>query len=108
LAEDRAISISAWPAEPARLSHAFAGAPPLPVRLAFADRQPLAVRLGPAGGAIPVDLRMLLAARRAIPLCLSLCEAVCAESDYTVAITLFDRPIISIRLRGRTRIQSEF
>jgi hypothetical protein len=107
LAEDRTITVSAWPAEPARLSHTFEGEPPLPVRVGFAQGQPLAVRLGSAGSSIPIDMRMLLAAPRAIPLCLSLCEALCAESDYTIGITLFDRPIISIRLRGRTRIHSE-
>lgn len=107
MAEDRTITISAWPAEPARLSHGFESGSPLPARVGFLSGQPLGVRLGSGGAPIPIDMRMLLAAPRAIPICLSLCEAICADSDYTIGITLFDRPIISIRLRGRTRIHSE-
>ncbi len=107
MAEDRTITISAWPAEPARLSHGFERGSPLPARVGFLSGQPLGVRLGSGGAPIPIDMRMLLAAPRAIPICLSLCEAICADSDYTIGITLFDRPIISIRLRGRTRIHPE-
>lgn len=107
MAEDSNITISAWPAEPPRLAHGFEPGNDLPVRVGFAESQPLAVRLDTPAGPIPVDMRMLLSAPRAIPICLSLCEAICADSDYVVAITLFDRPIISIRLRGRTRLTTE-
>lgn len=107
MAEDRAITLAAWPNEPLRLAHSFEGDAPLPLQVGFAGETPLAVRLGSAGGPIPINMRMLLAAPRAIPLCLRLCEAICAESDYSIGITLFDRPVITIRLRGRTRIFSE-
>ena len=107
MADDRDIRLTALPAEPLAMRHGFDDAQTLPVRLGFAGEAPLGVRLGSGGQPFPVDMRMLVSARRAIPLCLSLCEAICAESDYTIGITLFDRPIITIRLRGRTRLFSE-
>ena len=43
-------------------------------------------------------------ADRPVPVCISLCEPICAESDYTVGLTLLGVPIISIRVRGITRL----
>jgi hypothetical protein len=107
MAEDRDIKVTAWPAEPLRQTHRFDDHSPLPVRVGFPGPTPLTVRLGSTGSPIPVNMRMLLAARGMIPLCFSLCDAICADSDYSVGITLFGRPVITISLRGRTRIFSE-
>lgn len=89
------------------MMHGFEGQEAMPVRVGFAANSPLAVQLGSAGRPLAVDMRMLLAAPRTIPICFSLCEAICADSDYTIGLTLFDRPVITIKLRGRTRIFSE-
>ena len=51
-----------------------------------------------------VQMRTLLAARKALPLCLSLCDELCVDSDYRITLSIFDRPVMGIRLRGRTRL----
>ena len=51
-------------------------------------------------------MNMAMRATDAIPLCISLCEPICAESSYTIGITIFDRPVISITIRGRTRLSA--
>ena len=106
MAETKNVRITAAPDTPLRLRHGFDAAEPLPVALRFGDTR-LPVRLGTGDRALSVDMRALLAARQALPLCLSLCESICADSDYRVEITIFDRPVMTIRLRGRTRFHSE-
>ena len=64
----------------------------LPLRLISGDRPLL------------VQMRTLLAARKALPLCLSLCDELCVDSDYRITLSIFDRPVMGIRLRGRTRL----
>ncbi len=49
-------------------------------------------------------MRMNLSALDAVPLCIRLCEPICAESNYTIGITIFDRPVITIAIRGITRL----
>lgn len=100
------IRIVAAPEAPLKLSHSVPAENPVPVSLSFGDTQ-LPVRLGSGDRPLSVDMRMLLAARKAIPLCLSLCDTICADSDYKVEITIFDRPVATIRLRGRTKLYSE-
>lgn len=106
MAEIKDVRITAAPDTPLRLRHGFDGKEPLPVALGFGDAR-LPVRLGSGDRPLSVDMRALFAARRALPLCLSLCDAICADSDYRVEITIFDRPVMTIRLRGRTRFHSE-
>jgi hypothetical protein len=106
VAETSEVRIVAVPEAPLRLSHGFSDDPPLPVALRFGDTV-LPVRLATGDRPLSVDMRAILSAGRALPLCLSLCEAICADSDYRIEITLFDRPVMTIRLRGRTRLYSE-
>jgi len=105
VADTSNLRITALPDQALRLSHTFAPEP-LPVALRFGD-QVLPVRLESGSRSLAVDMRALFAARRALPLCLSLCDAICADSDYRIEISIFDRPVITIRLRGRTRLHSE-
>jgi hypothetical protein len=51
-----------------------------------------------------VNMKMALSAAETLPICVSPCEPICAESDYTIRIAIFDRPIITIRIRGLTRL----
>jgi hypothetical protein len=41
-----------------------------------------------------------------VPVCIRVCEPICARSDYTIAVTLFDRPVASITVSGTTRIEN--
>jgi hypothetical protein len=36
-------------------------------------------------------------------LCITVCEPICAQSDYTIAIDIFDKPVASITVRGNTK-----
>jgi hypothetical protein len=49
-------------------------------------------------------MAMNLRAPETLPLCIRLCEPICAESNYTIGISIFDRPVITITLRGKTRL----
>jgi hypothetical protein len=44
--------------------------------------------------------------RGEIPVCIRVCEPICARSDYTIGITLFDRPVATINVSGTTRIEN--
>jgi hypothetical protein len=39
-----------------------------------------------------------------VKLCVSVCEPICAQSEYTIGIEIFDRPVASITVRGTTRL----
>jgi len=41
--------------------------------------------------------------RNTVPVCISLCEPVCAESAYEVSVSIFDKPVGTITVKGRTR-----
>ena len=38
-----------------------------------------------------------------VSLCIRLCEPICARSDYSIGVTIFDRPVASISISGVTR-----
>lgn len=102
MAEDQAVHIVGWPKERALLDHAFNPDAPCPVTLTFED--------APANVVVhtqeplSVDMRMALVAREEIPLCIRVCEPICAQSEYTVGIDIFDRPVAAITVRGMTKL----
>jgi hypothetical protein len=55
---------------------------------------------------LDVDMKMTVIAKEAIPVCIKLCEPICARSDYTIALNIFDNPFASITVRGITQIES--
>ncbi len=42
--------------------------------------------------------------RGQVPVCISLCEPICAKSEYSIGITIFDRPVATITISGLTRL----
>jgi len=88
---------------PLAVTHRFDAASPAPVSVSFGDSS-LPLRLFSGDRPLSVNMRTLLAARRALPLCLSLCEELCVDSDYRITLSIFDRPVMSVRVRGRTRL----
>ena len=105
MANDTQLRILEWPAGPALLRHGFdADSAPLPVALQFGPSPVNVMLAAPPGQPLVVAMGMNLAARQPLPICIKLCDPICIDSDYTVAITLFDRPIISITIKGRTRL----
>jgi hypothetical protein len=39
-----------------------------------------------------------------LKVCVSVCEPICAQSEYTVSVDIFDRPVATITVRGTTRV----
>lgn len=106
MAEDHDVKILSWPTEPAGLRHYFEPGKPVPVRVAF-DTSPARVVVSTEQqGGMRVNMDMALRAAEAIPLCISLCEPICVESNYRIGISIFDRPVISITIQGRTRLSN--
>jgi hypothetical protein len=104
VADDTTVRIVEWPAAPALLQHGFDPQNPLPVTLGF-DAGPANVSVSSSGERpLVVAMGLNLAARQPFPVCIRLCEPICVDSDYQIGITLFDRPIITISVKGRTRI----
>jgi hypothetical protein len=38
-----------------------------------------------------------------VPICIRVCEPICAKSEYSIGITIFDRPVATITVSGQTR-----
>jgi hypothetical protein len=87
------VSIVAWPEKPAKLEHAFDK--PVTVVVQAPPKDPLNVNM---------NMQMNVVAREIIPVCIKLCEPICARSDYTIGINIFDRPVAAITIKGVTRL----
>lgn len=44
------------------------------------------------------------AVRDMLPVCLRLCEPVCAESEYQIKVSLFGSSVATIAIKGLTRL----
>jgi hypothetical protein len=106
MAEEHNVRITGWPAEPAGLQHHFDPEQPASVSVSFQPSPARVVVSTEPGRRLGVDMNMLLRARETIPLCISLCEPICAESNYIIGISIFDRPVVSITIRGKTRLSN--
>jgi hypothetical protein len=42
--------------------------------------------------------------RGQVPICIRLCEPICAKSEYSIGIRIFDRPVATISISGQTRL----
>jgi hypothetical protein len=104
MAEEHHVRITGWPAEPVQLQHRVHPEEPVPVSVSFQPSPARVVVSTEPGRRMAVDMNMLLRAAEAIPLCIALCEPICAESNYVIGISIFDRPVASITIRGRTRL----
>lgn len=51
-----------------------------------------------------VAMDSTVSVRGQIPVCLRLCEPICARSEYMIGITIFDRPVATISVAGETRL----
>lgn len=58
----------------------------------------------PKGAPMQVEMAMLMSSRDPVKLCISVCEPICAQSEYTIGIDIFDRPVASITVRGTTKL----
>jgi len=90
--EENNVHIVDWPkGQAANLEHHFKD--PIPVEVSSPREKPL-----------NVNMNMLLNEKQQVPLCIKLCEPICAESSYKVGITLLGQPFIEIVVKGLTRL----
>ena len=104
MAEEQDIRVTQWPEGPARLVHQGDAESPVPLRVGFEPDTPATVvlRTQPEQQ-LDVRMAMLLAAQRPVPLCISVCEPICVTSEYRIGVEIFDRPVMSITVRGTTK-----
>jgi hypothetical protein len=76
------VTIAAWPQDPLTITHRTSP-----------DETP------------SLDMNMTMRADRPVPVCFTLCEPICARSDYSIGLSIFDNPVVRIRVVGETRIQ---
>ncbi len=100
------VTIVAWPKEAATLEHRFLPENPCPVSISFTETPARVIVSTDPTQPVAVDMDMKVTASKPIPICIKLCEPICARSDYTIGINIFDNPFASINLRGMTRIHN--
>ena len=102
--QEEVVKIVAWPEETAKLEHSFDLDKPCPVSISFEDKPANVFIQTTPRQPLHVDMAMNLVAKDTIPVCIKLCEPICAKSDYTIGITIFDRQVATITIRGLTRL----
>ena len=95
--EEENVRIIEWPKEAAILSHNF----PKPVDINIPN--PVGLNMFNTEEK-PLYLNMNLSDGKVLPICIKLCEPICAESNYKIGITLMGQPFLEIALQGITRI----
>lgn len=102
MAEEKHIRILEWPKEKAKLEHYFQVDKPCPVSIIF-EENPAHVHLKTdPDRPLDVNMDMNLKAVDDIPLCIKICEPICATSNYEIGINLLGSPLASITVNGRT------
>ena len=105
--ETKNVRIVGWPeGGAARLEHEFLMEEPCPVSILFLKPPANVVIHTSEKEPLHVDMKMRVSTEDTFPVCVKLCEPVCADSSYTVGLEVFDRPVAVIRLRGGTKIFS--
>jgi hypothetical protein len=95
--EENNVHIVEWPKAPAILEHGF----PKPVDINIPN--PVGLNMFNNEDR-PLYLNMNLKEGNVIPVCIKLCEPICAESNYKIGLNLMGQPFIEIVVQGITRI----
>lgn len=98
------VHIVSWPKEPAKLEHQFKKGSPAEVDIKFEKEPANVVIQNWPKEAMNVDMDMFLKVKEPVPVCISLCEPICAKSDYTISINFLDRPVGSVSIKGITKL----
>ncbi|HEY5746196.1 MAG TPA: hypothetical protein VIU12_08990 [Chryseolinea sp.] len=91
--EENTVRIVEWPKEQAAiLDHQF--------------KQPVPVQVGGLKGGQPVDVNMNMHINdmKQVPLCIRICEPICAKSRYSIGINLLGQSFAEITITGVTQI----
>lgn len=88
--EENVVHIVDWPKDQAaKLEHHF----PKPVDLNMFNNSEQ-----------PLFLNMNISQGQVLPICIKLCEPICAESNYKIGINLLGQPFAEIVVKGVTRL----
>lgn len=102
--EESSVKILSWPKESAKIAHQFDFEKPCPVSVSF-DETPVNVIIQTdPQKPLNVNMDMRVSAKEPFPVCIKLCEPVCARSDYAIGLTIFDRFVAAISVRGETKL----
>lgn len=102
--EEKNVRIIEWPKQKAYLQHYFQLDEPCPVSIVF-DDAPAHVKISnEKEDPFQVNMNMNLKAVDEIPVCIRICEPICAVSDYSIGIELLGQPLASIRVKGQTKL----
>lgn len=106
--EEHDVKITQWPKEKATLEHHFQLEEPCPVAIVF-DEKPAMVEVTanperPVHMKMDMDMDMNVKAREPFPVCIRICEPICAVSDYQVGINLLGQPLLQIAVSGTTKL----
>jgi len=104
MAEEQDVKIVGWPKEPAQVSHRFESEQPCPVSISFNETPAQVILTNDPKQPLAVDMDMHVQAKEPIPVCIKVCEPICADSNYTIGINIFDNPFATITVRGLTRL----
>lgn len=75
------------------------------IRIVEWPKDPVAVQVGSLkGNPLEVNMNMRLNNNEQVPLCIRLCEPICAESKYKIGINLLGQPFAEILIEGVTRL----
>ena len=98
------VKIIGWPKESAKLEHEFKMEEPCPVSIYFTKPPANVVIHTSPEKPLHVDMNMKVVAEDTIPVCIKLCEPICADSDYSIGLEIFDRPVGAVTVKGRTKL----
>jgi hypothetical protein len=88
------VHIKEWPkGQEALLSHKVPE--PIPVSMQNGQVDPFHVNM---------NMNMLLQRPDTLPICIKICEPICAESNYKIGINLLGQPFAEIVVKGITRL----
>jgi hypothetical protein len=109
--QENHVSIVSWPEETAKVEHNFKLEEACPVSILI-EKQPLNVDIHSSSNE-PLNLNMdvNVDVKEAVPVCIRLSEPICARSEYTIGIDIFDKPFAGVTFRGQTMLfnyQDEF
>jgi len=102
--EEEHVTIVGWPESKAKVEHHFSREVECPVAISFQKTPAYVKMVNSEDDPFHVSMAMRVTPTDTIPVCIRLCNPICADSDYTIGIVLFNRPFGSIRIRGRTKV----
>lgn len=98
------VKITQWPKQKALLEHYFKLDEPCPVSIIF-DEKPAHLKVAnEKGESFDVNMNMNIKVVETIPVCIKICEPICAVSAYSVGIDLLGQPLARINIKGTTRL----